>query len=247
MVITSTAVAFMLLSLGLAVIGWRFLKSFRRAGSSKIGSKTGLWLSLCFAATAMHNGTLGLGALFFATDPEALYIITIIAHIFLTLLAVIGIYTAYYIFLPHVSPKFSIAITVMISILGLVTAIHAHSQPFLTPQKGIDWNMNFSFALTTFYLLLIGLGVFFYIFTRLYLEAATREVKLLSLVVSSSALIGVVISFIRLVLFNKAPPSVRTSTLDTGIGVIGTIFIVAFIVIPVVRGWIKGRVSNKKS
>mgnify|MGYP001558904714 FL=1 len=49
------------------------------------------------------------------------------------------------------------------------------------------------------------------------------------------AIFGILNTFVRLILLHNAPASVRTSALDIGIGSIGASFIIAFIVIPLIR------------
>lgn len=239
MVITTTAIAFILLSLGLAFCGWRFLKAFRKESISP--SKTGLLLSLSFFATALHNGILGFGALFFGSNSEILYLVSIIAHLFLTLFALIALYTVYYVFFPKKSPYFPIIITIILSATGLFAAINNPSKPFLTSHKGIDWNMNFLFSLSTWHLLLIGISTFFYIFFQLFRKVKNQEIKTLSLIISVLALIGIVNTFVRLIILYNTSSSLRTGILDVGIGVIGAVFIVTFIIIPLIRNRIGKR------
>ncbi|GEM_PF-2021270 len=246
MVFTTTAAAFILLSLGLAFLGWRFLLAFRKVQNPAANSKTGLLLGLCFATTALHNGILGFGALFFANNSEALYLISIIAHFFLTLFAVVSIYTVYYIFLPQRLPYSAIIITSIISILGLLTNISVPSKPFVTPQNGIDWNMNFLFAITTFYLFLISLSALFYIFMQLFRKAKIREIKTLSFIIVISTLIGITATFVRLILLYNVSASVRTSILDIGIAIIGSIFIIAFVIIPLIINLFKRQKRRKR-
>ena len=239
MVVTTTAISFILLSLGLAVCGWRFWVAHKKTGDSQMGGRAGLLLSLAFFATAIHNGILGIGALIAAPDPINLYIVSVTAYLFLISFALLSVYTAFYIFLPLKSPFIAMSLTGGIGGIGLITALSSNSRPFVTPGNGIDWNMDFAFALSVLSLFLISLSVFFYIFTRLFKISEVREIRLLSLVVAATAFIGAVNIFIRLVLFRNAPSAVRTSLLDSGIGTIGAVFVVALIVFPVIKNWLK--------
>ena len=142
MVLTTT-VAFILLSFGLAFLGWRFLIAFRKTQNLVTSNKTGLLLSICFAATALHNGILGFGALFFANNSRVLYFVSITAHLFLMFFAVVALYTIYYIFLPSKSPYFPIIVTIVLGAIGFLAAIRNPLEPFLTSRTGIDWNMIF--------------------------------------------------------------------------------------------------------
>jgi len=243
MVVTTTAIAFIALSLGLGFCGLWFFRVFQKSSKQK-KPHTGFLISMCFFASALHNSILGFGFLLFAKNSANLYTISIIAHIFLTFFALISLYTVYYIFLPGASPRFAISLVIIISFIGLIYAFAGGQQPFLTQQQSIDWNMNLPFALSTFYLLLISLSVFFYIFMRLFRGTESQGMKLLSSVIMGSAIVGIVNVFVRLILFYNAPTSLRTNVLDTGISIMGAIFVVGFIVVPIVKNFSKSE-GNK--
>ena len=59
------------------------------------------------------------------------------------------------------------------------------------------------------------------------------------------AIFGILNTFVRLILLHNAPASVRTSALDIGIGSIGASFIIAFIVLPLIKDLIqRGRIGT---
>ncbi len=175
MVITTTAVAFILLSLGLAFCGWRFLRASSKVGNIKNNNKSRFLFPLFFLGFAIQNGILGFGTLLFAHNSEGLYFILLVANSFLTIVATFGVYAAYYIFSPRTSPWPLIIVTIILGITAVVFALVAHPRPFLTSQKGIDWNMPFTLSLMTFYLLLIGIGSQFYVFVRLFFQGKELE------------------------------------------------------------------------
>lgn len=244
MVITSTAVAFMLLSAGLALCGWRFLYTFKATNTPNTKSKTGFFLGLCFLLSSLQNAVLGLGLLLFANNSGFLLATEVVSHLALSVLAVVCIYTAYYIFLPHSSPYPAIITTVILSGLGFISAIEDPSFPFLTPEKSIDLNMSFSFASITFLLLFISLSVFFYIFFKIFRNTKIREVKILSFIISISALIGIINNSAYLLFPRSISLSARVSTFNIGIGLIGVIFVFTLIIFPLIKDLIRSKKTN---
>lgn len=244
MVITTTAVAFILLSIGLALCGWRFLYTFKTINTPERKSKTGFFLSLCFVLSSLQNALLGFGMLFFANNPLLLFVTEIISHLVLSALAVACVYTAYYIFLPRSSPYFAIITAITLGVIGIISAIKNPSLPFLTLEKSIDLNMNFLFAIVTFLLLLISLGVFFYIFVKIFQKAKNREVKALSFIISASALIGTINNFIYLLLPSSTFAATRVSTFNIGIGLIGAIFVFMFVIFPLFKDLVQKKQTH---
>lgn len=239
MIITTTAIGFILLFIGLAFLGWQFLKVFNKKPGASGKNKAGKLLALCFFATAAHNFVLGFGALFFAENPQMLFKVSISSLFFLVAFALFSIYTAYYLFLPNSKPYYAMSIVVIVATAGLFFGLRSSALPFLTPTKGIDWNMGPQFSLVIFSLLLVSLSIFSYIFIRLFKNAETPKIRLLSSIIAASALIGILNIFIRLIVLQEMPGSIRTTTLDIGIGSLGALFIVGFIILPLINGWTK--------
>ncbi len=234
MAITTTSIAFILLSLGLLSCGVWLFKSFQKDGGVREYGRVGYLLSLFFLVFGFQNGIMGFGALLFAKNSEALYFVLIASHIFLAVIALLGVYIVYDIFSYRLLSYFGMALTGMLGIGCVATAIVTHPRPFITLQNGIEWNMNLSLSLLVFYMLFISIGSSLYIFTRLFLTAKTREVKNFSLILSVSALLGIIFAFIRLILLYNADMAVRTRIYDFGIIVVGALFIIAFLIVPII-------------
>ena len=113
MVITTTSIAFILLSLGLTFCGWRFWAAFRRAPQSD--RKIGLLLSLFYLGFGLMNGVFGFGTILFANNPGALFFLLLMVNFLLIPITMIGVYTAHYIFSPHVFPYLALA---SVAVLG---------------------------------------------------------------------------------------------------------------------------------
>jgi len=239
MVITTTAVAFVLLSVGLAFVGWRFLKAFRETDSARTDRKSGFLLGLFFLASALHNGILGVGALFFARNPEGLSAVFIVAYFFLVLFAVFGVYALHYIFWPHTSFNLAVIITGILGIIGAVLIFVTPARPFTTSQNSVDWNIPFPLSFITFCLFLIALAAAFYIFIQLFFRSEAREIQILSLIISLLALVGIINVFTRLVLLYGAPAAFRSRILDIGVGLTGIGFIIFLIVAPLIKNYLR--------
>jgi hypothetical protein len=228
MIITTTAIGFILLSLGLALYGLRFLKALRV--DAPPNDRTGFLISLYFLGFAFQNGVIGFGTLFLASSPEGLFFVSILADSFLTLVAIFGIYIIYYILIPKESPWFAMVFTFILGLIEVSLDIILHVQPFVTSAKGIDWNAPFLPSLILFYLLLISIGASLYIFMRLFFQAKSKEIKVLSLVLAIAAAGGITDGFVGFVL---APlikiNDITTGIYDVGIGIISIFFIVTFL------------------
>jgi len=238
MVITTTSVAFILLGLGLTFCGWRFLKAFWRSGGLKPENKIGFFLTLFLFSFAFQTGViLGLGTLFFTQNSEGLSLVFIIANLFLTFVAMLGIYTAYYIFLPQRSPIPLMIITFLIGVATLILTVLYPPQPFVVASGGIEWDISFPLSLLIFYLLLISIGANLYIFGQLFFWEKKSEIKILSFVLAFLALGGIIDQFIRFILLHSAVGGVRTRIYDAIHALIGLAFIVGFVIFPLLRSY----------
>lgn len=199
-------------------------------------SKIGFLLSLYFFGFAFETGViLGLGTLLFALNPEGLYLVVAAANSFLTILAAFGVYVAYYIFHPRLSPWPAIFAVFLLGILIVTLTVASHPKPFITPARGIDWNVQFPLSLVTFYLLLIGIGGQLYIFVNLFFRAISREIKILSLILAVMALGGIADAFLRFVALHTVAADVRTRIYDFLHGFIGLGFILTIIIASFMR------------
>lgn len=241
MVLTTTAAGFIILSIGLAICGWWFLDALKGAGRKPENSKIGILLTCLFISSSVQNGVIGFGMLFFANSPEALYYALSAGNVFLIIFALLGVYTAYYIFSPGTSPKLGLLITGFLGILACVTTFLTHPLPRLTSENGIDLKMNFPLSVIVSYLLFISIGSMIYIFAKLAITATTRKVKNLALIIALLGVIGIVNIFIRFIVLYRAEDAVRTNIFDTGLVIIGITFIVALTLLPILRNLISSR------
>ena len=232
MVLTTTSIAFILLSIGLLVCGWWFLQAFRNTDRFKADRRIGFLLSSFFLGFGFTDGIFGLGAFFFATNSMGLYITLIVYNIFLALLGMLGAYTAYYVFFPKRSPYALMFLIGLIGVAATAVTILTYPQSFITTGNSIDTNMSRSLSLLMFLLLFFSIGAPFYIFSRLFFDAKTFKTKLLSLTISILALAGILNVFIDLVLLRDAPINFRTQFQNIIIGGIGAGFIIALVIIP---------------
>ena len=241
MVITTTAVAFILLSVGLAFCGWRFLRAFLKSNDSRINSRAGLLLSLFLFASALQNGVLGLGALFFANNPDGLYSVVLLSHLFLATMAGISTYLVFYTLLPKQSPIAPISLVGVLGVFFVSATILYHPQPFLTPENGIDWGVNSPLSILMFSLFLISLAPPTYLFLKIFLTTISKELRLVSFAVAVLHLGGIINVFTRLILFRERFPTLRTQLLDVGVAIVGAGFVLVFVVVPAIKRFVAAR------
>ena len=230
MVIITIAVAFILLSAGLAFCGWRFLGTFKKNYNQKTQSKIGFLLSLYFLGfTFQTGGILGLGLIFLVKNLTGFFLLLIIAHSFLVFLAILGTYTAYFIFWPKNSPWLAITFVSVLGVLGVILTIIAHPYPVLTSYGGVDWSLPQSLSLIIFFLLLSSIGAVFYVFARLFFQSKTNEIKMLSLILTIMTAGGIIDAFIQFVLLYGESASLRANTHNIFIGLVGVGSLLAFL------------------
>jgi len=237
MVITTTAVAFILLSLGLGVCGFWFWKAFQKSGGN---SKIGILLSSFIFASSFQNGIIGLGALIFSTNPEGLYSILLISQVFLLIHALLGIYVVYYIFFPQKSSLLAMSVLGSFGLIMIFMTIREYPLGVITPQNSIFWPASFILSLITFLVLLVSIGSFFYIFARLFLDSKTKDTRIIALVLSILALGGIVSTFFRFV--GTYASSENRHLLDISMGITGLLFIIVLMIIPTIQ-----KLRNDKS
>ncbi len=207
MILTSTALSFILLSVGLTACGWKFLSAFQASRSTEPPSKIGSLLSSLFFIGAGYNLILGFGSLFISKSPLGLFILLALSYAALTALAILSVYTLYYIFRPDDSPRPLLVALGLMGCAGLIL-----NSPFIT-----------------FCLLTISFLATFYIFFKLF-RSSTGTLKGLSLTFSTITLFGVVHAALQFCvssqLFNTASLSITDLVL---IALLGTAFLLACI------------------
>ena len=245
MVITTTAIGFIFLSVGIGTLGYQFLSAFKKSTDSR-NKRTGFLLSSLFFTSATQNAIIGLGSLFFATNSSILYIALVLSHLFLILFALVGIYTLYHLFLPDKSPWLVSILVAMLGIAGFIRAFSDHIQPAITQQNNINFNINFQFSLITFLLLFISLSVTTYIFSQLFIRGNGRQMKALALSVAILAFLGIINVFIRLILLYDAPAGASDHLFDVITTSIGIGFIIVLMGVPLLKRFYDGSHGRKR-
>lgn len=233
MVITTTAIGFILLAFGVAILGFQFLKLFSGKTKSESNKRISFLLGALFFASAIQNTIIGLGALFFPENFIGLYFAMLISHIFLIIFALLAVYSIYYIFFPQRDPNFAIMAILILGFFGFLGAIFSPVQGFPILQGDIDISMNLPFAFSTLSLLLIGLSSTFYIFFQLFQRNRDRKIRLFTVTVFISALLGILSVIIKLIpIYNQSLASWRGHFFDTAIEIVGGMLIILVLVMP---------------
>lgn len=239
MIITTTAIGFSLLSLGLAFCGLRFFRAFQKIGGLRAGSKIGILLSSMFFSNAIALGVLGLGALFFAGNSEMLYRFLVMSHFPLTLTAIFNVYSVFYILFPYVSRWPAVTATAALGMAVTILTIISHPHPFIDTSGGIDWNMSRLLGALLSYLVFINVGAPLAIFIHSFLQAKSREVKVVSLTVILVSFMGIVNMFTRFLLPGGITfGSLSTRIFDAMLTVMGLILLGAFLLPSIIIAWL---------
>ncbi|TSC78754.1 MAG: hypothetical protein G01um101433_86 [Parcubacteria group bacterium Gr01-1014_33] len=239
MTITTTAIGFSLSSIGLAFCGIHFFSAFRKIGGLRAGSRIGILLSALHFGFVLVNGTMAIGTLFFATNPQMLYVFLLVANFFLMITAVLGMYLVFYILFPLISPWPGMILAFTLGTALILITIRTHPHPFIDASGGIDLNFSRGLSILLSYLLFIGIGSFFAIFSHSFVRAKSREVRIASFILAALAIIGIMNIFIRFLLpVGIAPDPLRTRVFDMTQTFIGVIFISVFVLPPIILGWL---------
>lgn len=175
MTIAATAISFILLASGLATCGWRFFAALR-GGVSGTGEKAvGRLLTSLFLLSAGYNGILGISSLLLVSSSAGALWLTVAGHITLTGLAILSVYTVYYIFCPETPPRVLLS---TISLMGGVGLFHINTPLQLVPL--LTGNLNPSLLIITASLLTVSLGAMLFLFIQLFRQAQARPIKILS-------------------------------------------------------------------
>lgn len=234
MTITTTAIGFSFSSLGFAFCGIRFFNAFQKVGGSRAGRKIGILLSAFFLSNALQHGLLAIGSLFFAKNSEALYRVVVIDHLLLTIATLIGVYLVFYTIFPSISPWPAVIATSILGITVIGLTGITHPRPFVDLNGGVDWNMSPWLEFFLSYLLFSNIGALLAVFIHSFLQAKSREVKTISLIIVVLALMGLINVFRRFLLSGTMPNFLKTPIHDLTLAVIGLLFIGVFIAPPIV-------------
>lgn len=233
---TTTGIAFALSSLGLAFCGFWFFRAFQKIGGLRSGSKVGVLLSGYFLGTAFQHGLLALGGLFFAGNPEAQYAVLTINNFVLGIMAAVAAYLFIYLFFPNYSPWPAATAAFLLGLFVTGLTIIAHPQPLVSASRSVDWNMPRWVELPLYYLLLLQIGAPFLIFTRNFFQAATRDVKVISLIVMAATFLGLVNVSVRFGGFLTSE-ILAGQIFDRILSIIGILLVAGFLVAPILKGW----------
>ncbi|MEK7084399.1 MAG: hypothetical protein AAB932_04145 [Patescibacteria group bacterium] len=229
MVVTTTAVAFILVSIGLAFCGFRFFRALPQAGVGQPKGRVRVLLGGHLLASSVTMGSLGLGSLFFTHNPQALFAVLLFSHIPLTLATVFGVYLTFHIFFPHVSPWPAVVGVALLGAVVFIATIVVHPLPHLTAGNGIDWDMPRLLSILFSYLVLLQIGSELYVFSRLFLQVPAGEVKKLSLFIAGSASLAMINHAVRFTFFLINAPNLQSRVYDLVLAFIGIAFIFIFV------------------
>jgi hypothetical protein len=225
MIITTTAISFILLSIGLGICSWWFLRAINRSGDSKKNNTIDWLLGTFIFLSALQNGVLGFGLLLFAASQTVLLYVLIVTDILLVAHATLGTYIIPYIFFPKTPLHFAPFFTGILGFYLVLLTVVSSPEGVVTAWNTIHWGMNYMISLLTFLLLFISIGSFIFIFSQLFLKGKTPEVKKLSLFLSICGLFGLANVFFRFIIFYSESSGRNLFLLDVSMGVIGTAFI----------------------
>jgi len=175
MVVTTTGIAFLLSSIGLAFCGIRFFGAFQRLDPSK--SLSGVLLSAYYLATSTQHGILAISCFVFATNSEALYAIQVIVLFSDSLLAAFGVFLFFYILLPGYTRKPFVLIVLLFGLFVTYVGVVAHPAPILAANNTINWNNPLPLNILINLLLLISIGALLPIYLKNYFLAETKNSK----------------------------------------------------------------------
>lgn len=246
MVFTTTGIAFSVSTFGLVLCSFWFFKAFQKIGGLRSGSRVGILLSVFFLGLAFQHAILAVGGLFFVTMPDVLYAILAVDHFVLAIVTALGVYLAFYILFPKFSPWPATLGTFAFGLLGTALTIFSHPKPFIDVSNSIDWNMGRPAELSIYYLLLFSLAAPFLIFIKNFFQAVSRDVKIVSFILALAHFLGLInVSILFSGLFSEED-SLRTNVFGKVLGIIGILFIIGFLVIPIMSGWVSKSI-NKRS
>lgn len=233
MVITTTAVGFLLLAIGKATCGFRFLDTVYKSGEIRRGSKIGIMLGIFFLLFAIDDNIIAFASFYFAEYPALFIILLTISYFFLSAVAALGIYLNFYILFPKTNPWPATIATLIFGLYVVFVSTIYPQHPFLNSKGGIDFDIPRPLAILIFCLLFIAIGSTFSIFARTFVYAKSLDVKVTSAVLAFLASVGVINVGFRFVVFSITG-DVRIQIFDAGVGFIGMSFILASLLLPAI-------------
>lgn len=246
MTITTTAISFSSISIGLAFCGIRFLQASKKNRDQWTKNKAGILLAVFIFNFVLVNVPLAIGSLFFTGSPQIFYWLILVSNIFLTITAILGVYIVFYLSFPSISSLPGMILTCILGISLTTLTFVNHPHPFIDSRGAIDFNFSRGISVLLSYLLFISIGSTFLIFTPLFSKAKTREVKAISFMMSTMAIVGIINVFIRYLLPNGiTPDSLRNRLFDVILAILGLTFIVIFLLPPLLIKWFS-RTKNRQ-
>jgi len=240
MQLTTTAVGFLLLSAGLGICGWQFLQVYAKSTKEEKSSRIRFLITHHFIAFTVQNGLMGLGILFFAKNQALLPYVVLLGSVVVVWPALVGIYSAYYIFSPRLSPYPLMGFASLVALFLTVYGLWYPPSVSLTVNKAMDLGLDWQLSLGTFYLLAMSIGTNAYIFLRLARVTMDKKTRRFASVIGVLGVAGVLNVFTRLVLLSSASMDIRSHSFDTGLALIGLVFITALLIAPPIWRWLRG-------
>jgi len=214
MVFTTTGLAHSLTSLGLIFCSFWFFKAFQKIGGLRSGRPLGILLSFLALGIAFVQSLFALGSLFFITTPDAFYASLVIGSLALAITAALGIYLAFYVLLPKLSPWPWTIIALFYGLFVTTLVFVTHPQPFMTVSRSVDYGMSNSVESFYYYLWLLAIGPPFLIFTKNFFSAVSKDVKIISFIIMAATFGGFISVKVLFSGFFKIVEDVRIFVFD---------------------------------
>jgi len=224
--VTTTGVAFIFISVGVALCGFRFIYVFKKDNSHD-SRKLSLLIGMSFLSSATHGGLLGIGALFFLDNYSVLSFIALGAQVFLIAFATVSVFTVFYVLYPKLNKYLASAIPLFLGLASIFVYVVEKPQPYLV-ENNVSWDLSYLLSVLTFYLFFLAFGALFGLFAQLAYLSKSTEVRVLACVISVLVVLGLINVYLNLILFYGGRTMGGFSGIDflnTGLLVIGVAFI----------------------
>jgi len=233
MTITTTGIAFLVSSIGLAFCGIRFFEAFKGVGVVHPSKKTGILLSSFFVVLSLQHGVISLGSLFFGYSSYGLLLVNVVDVLVLTVAASLGVYIMFYIIFPSISPWSSVFSILLFGLFVAVLMFFSGSEPFINSAGNIDWDFSKVSAFGFLYLLLVSLIAPIVIFGKNYLISSNMKVKTISSILVFVHILGIINVSLLMGKYVSISENTEIFFFDKMLFFIGVVFVLTFFVQPI--------------
>jgi len=228
MTITTTGIAFLISSAGLAFCSIRFFEAFKNVGAVRPSRKMGILLSSFFAILSLQHGVIFLGSLFLGNSSGGLLLVNVVDVLVLAVASSLGVYAMFYIVFPKVSPWPSVISTFLFGLFVAMLIYFSGSEPYINLAGNIDWDFSRESAYGFLYLLWVSMLAPVVIFGKNYLISASRKAKLVSFILVLVHFIGMINVFLLMSKYIFSSKTTEIFLFDRLLLLIGVIFVLTF-------------------